>query len=343
MGYSKTFRRRISVPYSGYVSVPAEQRGGSVSYSGEETVEVEVVIDIDSSALEASVADCNDHVDALTGAVTETEAAQILSIADNAHRIGKTITTGFFSAVRSEISQQIAEWQSKLSAALIALNATKERCIGTQHRLEGNYNQVAAHYMKIFEELNTSLQLRIMEVNKPIVLFKEQLEASSYVLLSELPVSVAAIGGGEQAIVVNQLQISHIKQELCSLFEQISHFLECSVSTQMRLRTSCFAEQLSATHYVVVLYTESEGQGYKGSKLHVPPPLQEHYEAVHEAFAATMQSERTWGRGGRKVSSEVEAQFYRAVDEHFIQPSLHDERVKKVMYQLFEQTRIKTL
>ena len=56
MSYSRNYSTTIAVHYSGSVSYPASEHGGSVSYSGTayETVNVEVRVDTDP--FDASVA-----------------------------------------------------------------------------------------------------------------------------------------------------------------------------------------------------------------------------------------------------------------------------------------------
>ena len=55
----------------------------------------------------------------LTGAVVTTETAAIAAKRKNAQKVGDTVVNGFFSYVKSEISQQISEiTQSEIKAWL---------------------------------------------------------------------------------------------------------------------------------------------------------------------------------------------------------------------------------
>lgn len=100
MSYRRSYRERISVHYSGSVSYPASQNGGSVSYSGTEYEDVAVNIEVDTSPFDSSVAGCNTSVNLLTGAVVATEAAQIAAVDQNAKKVGSTIVEGFFKTIR---------------------------------------------------------------------------------------------------------------------------------------------------------------------------------------------------------------------------------------------------
>lgn len=101
MSYSRRFSRTVSVHYSGTVSYPASQTGGSVSYSGTAHELVEVDVHVDTGAFDASVAHCNNSVSGLTASVGAMNAAQCLAIRQNADKISKSIIDGFFSTVRT--------------------------------------------------------------------------------------------------------------------------------------------------------------------------------------------------------------------------------------------------
>ena len=73
MSYTESFSRSIAVHYSGTVTVnyPASEHGGSTtaSYSGTAYEQVDVDIHVDTAPFDASVANCNNHVNGLTASV----------------------------------------------------------------------------------------------------------------------------------------------------------------------------------------------------------------------------------------------------------------------------------
>ena len=113
MSYTRTYRKTIRIPYSGSVSYsygPSQSGGsGTAYYSGTAVEEVEVDIEVDTVPFDHSVATCNNHVDALTGSVVATQAAQVKSIKEKAKKVGDTVVNGFFEVIRFEISNQIVE------------------------------------------------------------------------------------------------------------------------------------------------------------------------------------------------------------------------------------------
>lgn len=146
MSYTKTIRKTVRIPYSGSVSYGPSQSGGSVSYSGTVTEEIEVNVEVDTEPFEESIYNCNQSIGGLTGAVVATEAAQIASINANAKKVSGAIVKGFFSTIRSEITQQIAELKSQVDATLIHLRGLAQRCVEKQKQMERDYNSIAKRY-----------------------------------------------------------------------------------------------------------------------------------------------------------------------------------------------------
>ena len=141
MSYTRNYRERIAVNYSGSVSYryPASQNGGSgtAHYSGTEYEEVDVNINVDTNPFDNSVENCNRNVNLLTGAVVATEAAQIVSIDKNSKKVASTIISGFFGYIRSEISQQIAELSQNIDAQLMHLKELSQSCLAKKKQMEG--------------------------------------------------------------------------------------------------------------------------------------------------------------------------------------------------------------
>ena len=128
MSYTRHFSKTITVHYSGSVSYPASQSGGTKSYSGSTKETIHFNVTVDTDPFDESVEHMKDGVDLLTGSVAATEAAQVSSIRENSARIGQTIISGFFKTVKSDISQQITELRTRTDALLVQLNELAKRC-----------------------------------------------------------------------------------------------------------------------------------------------------------------------------------------------------------------------
>ena len=126
MSYSRTYRQRIAIPYSGYVTCPASDTPQRVPYSDVAYEDIEIDITVDTNPFDREIRGCNNTVNGLTGAIVATKTAQIAAIHESSRRVGKTIVKGFFDTVRSEISQQIMELSSRRWQT--AVKRSRRRC-----------------------------------------------------------------------------------------------------------------------------------------------------------------------------------------------------------------------
>ena len=58
MSYSRRYHTQIAVHYSGTVSYPASQSGGTTSYSGTAYEDVTIDVDVDTTRFDAEVSHC---------------------------------------------------------------------------------------------------------------------------------------------------------------------------------------------------------------------------------------------------------------------------------------------
>ena len=93
MSYRRSYQGVIH--YSGSVSYPASQNGGTAHYSGSEPVYI--TIDVDTESFDRNVDGCKLAVDGLGAAVVATEEAEVQSKREYSRRIGETLIGGFFN------------------------------------------------------------------------------------------------------------------------------------------------------------------------------------------------------------------------------------------------------
>ena len=159
------------VHYSGTVSYPASQNGGSVSYSGSEPVYI--TIDVDTNAFDSSVANCNSAVNGLTTAVVATEAAQVESKRRTSTQIAASIVKGFFEYVGADLSQKMKELSSKCESLFVALMGHKDNCLAKSSQMQDDYNRIFKRYAKIFDDLDKETVSRIEVLDRPTFQFAD--------------------------------------------------------------------------------------------------------------------------------------------------------------------------
>lgn len=336
MSYSRSFTKRISVYYSGSVSYPASERGGTVSYSGYASEDVTVNIKVDTEPFDSSVGHCNASVGALTGAVIATEGAQVASIREKARRIGQTVVDGFFKTVRSEISQQIMELSTRIEANLLHLRELAKRCVDKQNQMELDYNRISNRYVKIFEELNSELKNRIYELDRPVFTFKEDSDKSAYRLLGNDLVGTVTVAGAETSKLEARIGASFTKKRALDTIRQANKFLREQKETECLLQ-SCKIDDDDddAEFYIPVCLVEmNETEQQFSRKLYQPGIVDD--KVMTNMVSAFIDHE--WQNVSQQDWKKIEQHFNTEIGEHYNSVDSHDVRVRDYITRLFNNT-----
>ena len=264
MSYTKSFSRRISVPYSGSVSYhyPASQSGGSGTayYSGTAYEDVYVNVHVDTDPFDASVVNTNGKVNSLTGAITATEAAEIAAIETSSKKVAQTIVKGFFGLIRSDISQQVMELTKSIESHLYHLKEMGKRCVDKQRQMEVDYNRLANNYMKIFADLNNELDHRIHELNRPVFDFRKDCVAQTDRMVSDDLISTVTVSASEEAALLAQIQASFVKKRAMDTIDTANRFLSKQKATANTIDRSMIKDQTEGSRYIPVCFMETVGE-----------------------------------------------------------------------------------
>lgn len=252
-----SYRRSYTgyVHYSGTVSYPASQNGGSVSYSGSEPVYI--TIDVDTNAFDASVGHCNNAVNALTGAVVATEAAQVESKRQASKQIASTIVKGFFDYVGADLSQKIKELSSKCESLYIALMGHKDNCLSKSKQMQDDYNRISKRYSKIFEDLDKETVSRIEVLDKPTFQFAESAQNLVDRNSNTELLGISTISANENIKLETVLSCSHVKQQASVLLDKANCYLQGTYRLANSVRDMLDDSQAENDILLPVMFVES--------------------------------------------------------------------------------------
>ena len=252
-----SYRRSYTgyVHYSGTVSYPASQNGGSVSYSGSEPVYI--TIDVDTNAFDASVGHCNNAVNALTGAVVATEAAQVESKRQASKQIASTIVKGFFDYVGADLSQKIKELSSKCESLFIALMGHKDNCLSKSKQMQDDYNRISKRYSKIFEDLDKETVSRIEVLDKPTFQFAESAQNLVDRNSNTELLGLSTISANENIKLETVLSCSHVKQQASVLLDKANCYLQGTYRLANSVRDMLDDSQAENDILLPVMFVES--------------------------------------------------------------------------------------
>lgn len=340
MSYRRTFHKTIAVHYSGYVSYPASQSGGSKSYSGTAYEDVTVNINVDTNPFDSSVAHCNTTVNALTGAVVAAEAAQLVSIDKNAKKVAGTIVNGFFSYIRSEISQQVMELSQKIDAHLIHLRELAKSCVAKQKQMETDYNRISDRYLKVFDDLNKELENRIFELNKPAFVFKNENDKHTIRTTGNDLVSTVTVFGSEGGGLQAKISASVAKKRALDAINQANVFLWKQKRLQATINQSMLNENITATRFSPVCFIETSGENNQiGRNVYVADFLPKtNPNELMEKF-----QKQTWTATTKEQKDNIQRYFNSEVGNTYTSNNQHDERVKEMIVKIFNPNSIKSI
>lgn len=340
MSYRRSYHQRITVRYSGSVSYPASQHGGTTSYSGTAYEDVCVNIDVDTNPFDKSIAGCNNIVNLLTGAVIATEAAQIASIESNAKKVARTIIEGFFKNIRFEVSAQITELAQKVDAHLIHLRELSKQLFAKKEQMEVDYNRTANRYNKIFDDLNNELSNRIFELNKPAFTFKQLADNHSQRTTNNDLVGVVAVTGAEGGNLQARIGASISKKRALDAIDQANIFLTKQKRLHHTINQSMLNDNTETTKFLPVCFLETHNEKnqidksiYQSDYL---PKMQE--GGVINDF----QGQR-WITVPKDKQEKISRYFHTELSNAYSAADRHTNRVRDMIVKIFDFNLIKSV
>lgn len=225
MSYTRSYSQLISGTVSGSVNYPASQNGGSTHVSLQWQEEVDVTILVDTNPLDISVQSLKRHVDVLTGAVVTTEALHVAEKANSAEAISQSVTDGFFTLIRSDITQQMAALKSRIESLLMKLNGLKDGVQRIRGQMRQDYSRISERYSRIFEDLDQETRNRVASLDQALLKacrgVSEELDRSVGKGTSAIP----TIFGGENSQTQTSMLAAGIRQRMNQLLLNAKAYL----------------------------------------------------------------------------------------------------------------------
>ena len=333
MSYSRRFTRTITVHYSGSVSYPASQSGGSTSYSGSKTETIVFDVEVDTDPFDHSINAMKGEVDGLTTSIVATEAAQVASIRENSRKVASTIVAGFFKTVRSDISQKIAELKIKTDTLLIQLHELAKRCNDKKRVMNVDYQRISSRYAKIFDELNHELENRIYSVDEPVFKFVDKTGDISGDVAKQ--VSVPAIHAGENARAHAKISAALAKRQAVNTIGKAHRFLDVQYRTD-RILSRCLQEGgEQATFSAPYCIIEARDNNGDSTKQVFCAPMLESIDKNHLLDSVP----RSEDNASLKIQNKQVHDYFNAEVANIISndSSEHAKRVAQLTNQLFQR------
>lgn len=310
---------------------------GSKNIDIEAKIPITVEIEVDTRPFDASVVDCSGNVGLLTGAVVATEAAQILSINKNSKKVANSIVTGFFSYIKSEISQQISELSQNIDAQLMHVKELAQACVAKKIQMEGDFNRISSRYTKIFDDLNNELSNRIQELDKPTFVFKKETDTQNERTTENDLVNIAAISGGEFGNLQAKISTSIAKKRALDTLIQAKVFLMQQKVVNNTIQKCMLNDSLNAQNFSPICFIETKCEKEEVSKdLFTPTFLNSLNDITkkNEIIERFSDATNSWSDIPKEYSDSLNLYFSAEINSKCSSADDHAIRVKEMIQKI---------
>jgi len=296
---------------------------------------------VDTKPMAEEMRSVSRHVNATTGAVVAMQTAVIIAEEKAADHVCNNVNKGFYSLIRSQISQKMAKLQSEVDSHLMQLVQQKNALLSIKNRMQKDYNMIASRYIKLFNGLNSNLKQRVFELDKPTIDFAvkevDKVSNRSKYLTATIPIAQLESLAASQKIVASNVKyrgLNVIKSMRSFLFEMNT---QKKLTDQILINDGRYTE--TATVYIPIVICECNRDktdaGVEISVSEVELDNISKSAIKNTAFAELNQIE--W-QAKSSPNTEVKSEFSKLVSS-----SSKSQRVKDMATKLFQSNNYQTI
>jgi len=290
---------------------------------------------VDTKPMAEELSSVSRHVNATTGAVVAMQTAVIISEKAAADHVCNNVNKGFYSLIRSQISQKMAKLQSEVDSHFMSLVQQKNSLLGIKNRMERDYHMIARRYIKLFNGINTNLKNRVFELDKPTIDFAakeiDKISNRTKYLTATIPITQL-----ESLSVSQRILASNIKQRGLDVINSMRGFLfelnnQKKLTDQILINDSRFT--VTAKSFIPVLIYECNRDKSGSKSVEIIFPNEELNNVSKSAINNTAYAEFPQIKWSQKSTPnrEVKSEFNK-----FISSSSKSQRVKDMAMKLFQ-------
>ena len=297
---------------------------------------------VDTKPMAEEIRSVSHHVNATTGAVVAMQTAVIFAEEKAADHVCNNVNKGFYSLIRSQISQKMAKLQSDVDAHLMQLVQQKNALSSIKNRMQRDYNMIAGRYGKLFNGLNANLKQRVFELDKPTIDFAikevDNVSNRTKYLTATIPITQLESISLSQKIVA-----SNIKHKGLNVINSMRSFLfemntQKKLTDQILINDNRYTE--SAIMYIPVAICECNRDKTDSKNIEIIISEVELDNFSKSAIQNTVYSEINQVEWSQKSipNSEIKNEF-----NMLISSSIKSQRVKDLAMQLFQSNNYQTI
>jgi uncharacterized protein Veg len=296
---------------------------------------------VDTNPMAVEIGNVSNHVKATTTAVVAMQTAVVLAETKAADHVCNNVNRGFYSLMRSQISQKIAKLQSEVDSHFMKLIQLRKSLMGKKSQMERDYNRISNRYLKLFNGLNANLKQRVFELDRPVINFAvkdiEQISNRTKYLTATVPVSQL-----ESLSVSQKIIASNVKYRGLNVINSMRTFLG-DMAEQKKLTNRILLENYdvkNAALSIPVLISEVNLDKYDNKSLEVTVSNVALNNVTKSAIKNTVftNTENMQWQATKEINREVKSEFSKLVTV-----SASSQRVKDMANKLFLANNYQTV
>jgi hypothetical protein len=295
---------------------------------------------VDTKPMADEIKSVSRHVNATTGAVVAMQTAVILAEEKAANHVCNNVNKGFYSLIRSQISQKMAKLQSEVDSHLMQLVQQKNALLGIKNRMQKDYNMIARRYLKLFNGLNANLKQRVFELDKPTIDFAikevDKVSNRTKYLTATIPITQL-----ESLVASQKIVASNVKNRGLNVINSMRGFL-FEMNAQKKLTDKILINdgrysETAAIYIPVILCECNRDKNDTGVEITVSDvELDNISKSAIKNIAFDELNHIEW-QASSTPNTEVKSEFSK-----FISSSSKSQRVKDMTMKLFQSSNYQT-
>lgn len=296
---------------------------------------------VDTNPMAQEIHSVSNHIKGTTTAVVAMQTAVVLAEKKAADHVCDNVNKGFYTLIRSQISQKMAKLQSDVVSHFMQLNAQKKQLLAIRGRMERDYNMISSRYLKLFNGLNQNLKQRIFELDKPTVDFAvkelEKVSNRTKYLTATVPVSQLESLAASQKIIASNVKFRGLR-----VINSMTNFL-ADMSEQKKLTDRILLEKgnvENSTLSVPVVISECNFDKFDSKNIDIQLNNAQLSKQTQSTIKNTVNSniENIEWQPSKEIDKEVKSEFSK-----YLSNSGSSQRVKDMANKLFMANNFQTL
>lgn len=292
---------------------------------------------VDTAPMAAELRSVSNHVEGTTAAVVTMQSAVIAAENKAANKVCSNVNRGFLTLMRSQISQKIANKQSRVEALIMQLGQQKRQLLSIKTNMEREYGRIAERYLRIFTSVNKELESRIRQIDQPVfeLVNKHMMTSSNRMNALSGWVTTTQVEGITQS---QQILVSKMKHNAQVALDQSTEFLS-QISKQRVLKrkvliSNPMGNENKTCHIpVAILETVNDNSGIPRTEVKTPETLT---KVNSDQINNVIRESKNLSWAEKERSSMVAEEFLSIVDS-----SSSNQKVKDMMKKMFASSDYK--